>query len=261
MVGPWFTTPWRLVSQSHGAVAWRFLSPIVSRSVLLASPRCPVPRCHIPSLAQSLRPIPHPVFIPHRAASNPVTRAHWILIHPGTVSRSLHGLLLSRPPSFRGFVSRSLGGCCEALATPLPCPLQLFPSRIPCLYPTGPPPTHWRGPTGSSSIRGPFRAPCTGRSYPACFSRAHFVFFFPAADDPVRAVSHTSHVKVLVGYLCYGTRTQRLLAAAAQQGRHHTYPCRGLEGVVCSVFVLRLRSCRPCCCRYEGRAAHLFYLC
>ena len=26
MVGQWFTTPWRLVSQSHGAVAWRFRS-------------------------------------------------------------------------------------------------------------------------------------------------------------------------------------------------------------------------------------------
>ena len=30
MVGPWFTTPWRLVSQSHGAVAWCFRSPIPS---------------------------------------------------------------------------------------------------------------------------------------------------------------------------------------------------------------------------------------
>ena len=30
MVGPWFTTPWRLVSQSHGAVAWRFRSPCSS---------------------------------------------------------------------------------------------------------------------------------------------------------------------------------------------------------------------------------------
>ena len=31
-------------------------------------------------------PIPIPVFITHRAASNPVARAHWILIYPGTVS-------------------------------------------------------------------------------------------------------------------------------------------------------------------------------
>ena len=30
MVGPWLTTPWRLVSQSHGAVAWRFWSPFPS---------------------------------------------------------------------------------------------------------------------------------------------------------------------------------------------------------------------------------------
>ena len=30
MVGPWFTTPWRLVSQSHGAFAWRFRSPCPS---------------------------------------------------------------------------------------------------------------------------------------------------------------------------------------------------------------------------------------
>ena len=30
MVGPWFTTPWRLVLQSHGAVAWRFRPPCPS---------------------------------------------------------------------------------------------------------------------------------------------------------------------------------------------------------------------------------------
>ena len=42
-----------------------------------------------------------------------------------------------------------------------------IPSLIPCVYPTGPPATLWRGPTGSSSIRGPFRAPSTCRSPPA----------------------------------------------------------------------------------------------
>ena len=30
MVGQWFTTPWRLVSQSHGAVAWRLRPPCPS---------------------------------------------------------------------------------------------------------------------------------------------------------------------------------------------------------------------------------------
>ena len=82
---------------------------------------CPVRLCHILSLAQSQRPvvslsqgavvrpvphpylspgphpIPHPLFIPHQAVSNPVARAHRILIHPGTVSCSLHGWLLFNP--------------------------------------------------------------------------------------------------------------------------------------------------------------------
>ena len=67
---------------------------------LLVSDPSLVPLCHIPSPVESQRPvislspgavvrphsIPHPVFIPHRAASNPVARALWILIHPGTVS-------------------------------------------------------------------------------------------------------------------------------------------------------------------------------
>ena len=49
--------------------------------------------------------------------------------------------------------------------TPFPAP---SPSPIiPCLYPTGSPATLWRGPTGSSCIRGPLRAPSTGRSLPA----------------------------------------------------------------------------------------------
>ena len=212
MVGPWFTTPWRLVSQSPGAVAWRFWPPCPSHvpfpfassrhrpvpsvpwTTYLVGPLCgsshtpfpapspcpfipclyptgsPVtlwrgPSGHLarvalfppPSLSPVPRPrpnplgwraapshpssrvstppgrqqpcgagplvlhpsgdrfvrlarvapfspfspvphpslilwavvrphpIPHPVFIPHQAASNPVARAHWILIHSGTV--------------------------------------------------------------------------------------------------------------------------------------------------------------------------------
>ena len=42
-----------------------------------------------------------------------------------------------------------------------------IPSLIPCLYPTRPPGTLWRGPTGSSSIQGPFCAPSRGLSPPA----------------------------------------------------------------------------------------------
>ena len=58
-----------------------------------------------------------------------------------------------------------LGLLCGPSLTPFSVP---SPSPfIPCLYPSGPPATLWRGPTGSSSIRGPFRAPSTGSSLPA----------------------------------------------------------------------------------------------
>ena len=53
--------------------------------------------CYIPVLAPCPHPIPHPVFIPHWAASNPVARAHRILINPGIVSCSLHRSPLSTP--------------------------------------------------------------------------------------------------------------------------------------------------------------------
>ena len=136
MVGPWFTTPWRLVSQSHGAAAWRFRPPFAS---LVPFPfvtyrHRPNPRfpwffdalgplcgpCHTPVLAPCPHPTPHPVFIPHRDASNPVARAHRILIHPGTVSCSLHGSLLSSPllprTILRSFLSGSSGHCSYVMA-------------------------------------------------------------------------------------------------------------------------------------------------
>ena len=79
--------------------------------------------CHTPVLAPCPHPTPHPVFIPHRAASNPVARAHRILIHPGTVSCSLHGSLLSSPllPRTwralpRTFLSGSSGPCSYVMA-------------------------------------------------------------------------------------------------------------------------------------------------
>ena len=108
---------------------------------------CPVPLRHIPSPAQSplpmvfrclgavVWPVPHPCPSPvppchsssrvytHRAASNPVARAHRILIHPGTVSCSLHGSLLSSPllprtrrALLRTFLSGSSGHCSYVLA-------------------------------------------------------------------------------------------------------------------------------------------------
>ena len=111
MVGPWFTTPWRLVSQSHGAVAWCFRSPCPSH----------VP---FPFASSQHRPVPSVPWTPY-----PV--------------RPLCG------PSHTPFPA------------PSPCPI------IPSFYPTGSPATLWRGPTGSTSIREPLRAPSTGCSLPA----------------------------------------------------------------------------------------------
>ena len=111
MVVPWFTTPWRLVSLSHVAVAWRCPSPFPS---------------HVPFPYATSR---------HR----PIPSVPWTAYPAGLLSGPSH--------------------------TPFPVPSPF--SIIPCLYPTGPPATLWHGPTGSSPLRGPFRAPSTGRSLPA----------------------------------------------------------------------------------------------
>ena len=133
MVGPWFTTPWRLASQFHGAVAWRFRSPFPSH-----------------------------VRLPY--------------------ATSRHGPIPSVP------------------CTPYPAGLLCgpIPSLIPCLYPTRPPATLWRGPTGSSSIRGLFRAPSTGRSFPA---PAPFPCPWPIPLGCCAAPSHpSSHVYTPSGH-------------------------------------------------------------
>ena len=61
----------------------------------------------------------------------------------------------------------SLRPSCDPSHTPFsapsPCP------SIPCFYPTGPPATLWRGPTGSTSCLGPARATSTVRSPPVPF--------------------------------------------------------------------------------------------
>ena len=60
-------------------------------------------------------------------------------------------------------------GCCAALATLPSWSRPLFPSPILCFHTTGPPAALWRGLTGSSSIQGPFHAPCSGCSLPTPF--------------------------------------------------------------------------------------------
>ena len=85
---------------------------------------------------------------------------------PATLWRWPTGASSFRGPLHALSTGRSLPGLIPGLSC------GPIPSLIPCLYPTGPPATLWRGPTGSSSIRGPFRAPSTGRSLPAPFPSA-----------------------------------------------------------------------------------------
>ena len=153
MVGARFLTPWPLVSDSHGNLTWRF-RPNFPCSALFATPRCPFPVCHIPSLGHLPRLTPHPLFIPHWTASNPVVRAHWILIHLGTVLCVLHGSLLSHPSVF--FFTRFPipRGRCAVLGTVFSWPRPRIPSCYPCLYPTGPPTTHVYTPTSRTPPSG-----------------------------------------------------------------------------------------------------------
>ena len=76
--------------------------------------------CHTPFLVPSSFLIPHSVFIPHQATSNPVARAHRILIHTGTVSCGLHGWIIL-PPCV--WVVRFL---LDLLGAPPPGPFPVF---------------------------------------------------------------------------------------------------------------------------------------
>ena len=119
--------------------------PAMSRSPLPHSVTGPVPASHPSSR----------VYI-HRAATNPVARKYL---------RVDRFVLLARvtpipSPFFRATGFLIPRGCCADFATPPPSPHHRIQSRNPSLYPNGPPATRWRGPTGSSSIRRVFCAPC-----------------------------------------------------------------------------------------------------
>ena len=93
---------------------------------------------------------------------------------PGTLWRGPAGASSFRGPLRALSTGRSLPApvpfpCAAAPASSPGLSCGPIPSLILCLYPTGPPATLWCGPTGSSSIRGPFRAPSTGRSLAALF--------------------------------------------------------------------------------------------
>ena len=187
MVGPWFTTPWQLVSQSHGAVAWRFRSPIPSHVPFLLATSHQRPLLSVPWVPYPTGLLcgPIPSLIPCLYPTGP----------PATLWRGPTG-----SSSIQGPFRAHSTGCSLPAPAPFPCAVSRHPSRpipraprlpillgllrgpshtpfsvpspfpiIPCSYPTGPPATFWRGPTGSCSIWGPFRVPSTGRSLPSSF--------------------------------------------------------------------------------------------
>ena len=195
MAGPWFTTPWRLVSQSRGAVAWRFLTPIFSCSDLVATPRCRSPLTH--------------------SVTGPTSAS-------------------------RGFAFP--WGCCAALATPLSWRRALISSLVPCSYPVGPQATQWRGPTGSSSIRGLFRAPCTGCSFPIPFSCA--LGAFPSGCSCPGHLA-TFPMPTPLWPTCVSARehSASLRLWPSRDATTHI-PLRA-GGEVCSVCLHRMWSCRP----------------
>ena len=89
LVGPWFTTPWRLVSQSNGAVAWRFWPPCPSHVPfpVASSRHRPVPS--VPWTPYPFGPLCGPSHTPFPALSpcpcipclyptgSPATLWHW----------------------------------------------------------------------------------------------------------------------------------------------------------------------------------------
>ena len=97
MVGPWFTSPWRLVSESHGAVAWCLLLPDLPCSDQNTTPGCPVPLCHIPLPALTPRPVPWPrATLLARARRTLLCPMHWLLL-PAPLCSCFLSLLLTAP--------------------------------------------------------------------------------------------------------------------------------------------------------------------
>ena len=170
MVGPWFTTPWRLIFQNTRGccLALSALFPLF---------------CCVRNPAMSLSPLPHPL-------TDPVpTPHHSSRVYTPLGRQQPYGASPLDPyPSRDGFVhlariapilphcvcvvcfSDSLGtlrGPCHTVflapfqyPIPLPAPIPHRAACIPCVYPTWPHATLWRLPEG------PFLASYIGCSYP-----------------------------------------------------------------------------------------------
>ena len=205
MVSPWFTTPWQLVfSPPQGCCSVFSATPRplvrnpatshypsphpVNHHGLLPASRafsfswgcCAAPATP-PFWVSSPFPIPHPVSIPHRAASKPVARANWILIHPGACFARL-ARVAPFPPPLVWVVCYLLG----LLGALLPGPAPASPGTR-----TYSPPGHLCLFFLSRATRGPSFAPFAPSRFPAacslsalCPPAVHCGVFFPVVSPP-----------------------------------------------------------------------------
>ena len=127
MVDSWFTTPWRLVSQSHGAVALRFRPPCPSHVPFpfASSRHRPVPS--VPWTPYPFRPLCGPSHTPFPALSPcPCIPCLYPTGSPATLWRWPTGASSIRGPFPAPSTGRSLPApvpfpCAAALANPLGC--------------------------------------------------------------------------------------------------------------------------------------------
>ena len=149
MVGPWFTTPWRLVSQSHGAVAWCFRSLCPSHVPFpLPHPGTdPFPASHGlatpsgPCAALATRPSPPRPLVPSSRVHTPPVRLQPCGAGPldplQSADRFVHPARVAPfpPPSLSPVPQprpNPLGCCAGFLAYPVPkaC-MHLLGTRVP----------------------------------------------------------------------------------------------------------------------------------
>ena len=134
-----------------------------------------------------------------------------------------------------------LCGPCHTLVL-APC---THPIPHPVLYPTKPPATPWRGPTETSSIRDPFRAPWSARSYPLPFFRA-LGTFSSAHSYPGRLATFPMSWPL---WSTYVLAREHSLSRRLWPSRDATTRTRsrafGGSCVMCFVCLHRLLSCRP----------------
>ena len=185
MVVPWFTTPWRLASRSHRAVAWPLGLPSHPLLPFATSRHRPTPGVRwtpyspglscgpISSLIPCLYPTRPPATLWRGPSGSSFIRGPFCAPSTGpslpVPAPSLCAASRHQPRSFPCVLvfPVSLGPLSDPSHTPLSAPSP-YPS-IPCFEPTGPPATLWHGPTGSASCLGPTRATSTVRSLPVSF--------------------------------------------------------------------------------------------